>query len=127
MKINHIALYVNNLEIMRSFYEKYFNAKSNKLYHNQKTGLKTYFLDFSNGCRIEIMTKESLNKIEKELNNIGYIHIAFSVGSRSKVNELTKQLENDGYKIIGQPRITGDGYYESCILDPENNQIEIVE
>ena len=127
MEINHIALYVNNLEIMRSFYEKYFNAKSNKLYHNQKTGLKTHFLDFSNGCRIEIMTKENLNKIEKELNNIGYIHIAISVGSRSKVNELTKQLENDGYKIISQPRITGDGYYESCIFDPENNQIEIVE
>ena len=127
MIINHIALYVNDLERMKLFYEKYFNAKSNNMYHNQKTGLKTYFLEFNNGCRIEIMTKENLNKVTKELNNIGYIHIAFSVGSKEKVDELTKIFESDGYKVISQPRITGDGYYESCIIDPENNQIEIVE
>jgi lactoylglutathione lyase len=127
MKINHVALYVNDLEKMKTFYEKYFNAKSNKMYHNQNTGLKTYFLEVDNECRIEIMTKDNLNNIKKEVNNTGYIHIAFSVGSKDKVNELTKQLENDGYKIKSQPRITGDGYYESCIFDPENNQIEIVE
>ena len=127
MKINHVALYVNDLEKMKTFYEKYFNAKSNKMYHNQNTGLKTYFLEFDNGCRIEIMTRENLNNIKKEANNTGYIHLAFSVGSKDTVNELTKQLENDGYKIISRPRITGDGYYESCIFDPENNQIEIVE
>ena len=127
MKINHVALYVNDLEKMKAFYEKYFNAKSNKMYHNQNTGLKTYFLEFNNGCRIEIMTKENLNNNKKEANNTGYIHIAFSVGSKDTVNELTKRIENDGYKIISQPRITGDGYYESCVIDPENNQIEIVE
>jgi len=127
MKINHIALYVNDLEKMKTFYEKYFNAKSNKMYHNQNTGLKTYFLKFNNGCRVEIMTKENLNDIKKEANNTGYIHIAFSVGSKDTVNELTKRIENDGYRIMSQPRITGDGYYESCIVDPENNQIEIVE
>jgi len=127
MKINHVALYVNDLEKMKTFYEKYFNAKSNKMYHNQNTGLKTYFLEFDNGCRIEIMTRENLNNIKKEANNTGYIHLAFSVGGKDTVNELTKQLENDGYKIISRPRITGDGYYESCIFDPENNQIEIVE
>ena len=127
MKINHIALYVNDLEKMKAFYEKYFNAKSNEMYHNQKTGLKTYFLEFNNGCRVEIMTKENLNDTKKEINNTGYIHVAFSVGSKETVNELTKQIENDGYRIISQPRTTGDGYYESCIVDPENNQIEIVE
>jgi lactoylglutathione lyase len=127
MRINHIALYVNDLEKMKTFYEKYFNAKTNNIYHNVKTGLKTYFLEFDNDCRIEIMTKENLNNISKELNNMGYIHIAFSVGSKKYVNQLTKQLETDGYKIISQPRTTGDGYYESCINDPENNQIEIVE
>ena len=73
------------------------------------------------------MTRDNLNNIEKELNNTGYIHLAFSVGSKDKVDELTRQLENDGYKIISQPRITGDGYYESCIIDSENNKIEIVE
>jgi lactoylglutathione lyase len=127
MKVNHIALYVNDLEKMKAFYEKYFNAKSNKMYHNQKTGLKTYFLEFINGCRVEIMTKENLNDINKEINNTGYIHIAFSVGSKDTVDELTKRIENDGYKVISKPRTTGDGYYESCVVDPEDNQIEIVE
>ncbi len=127
MKINHIALYVNDLEKMKSFYEKYFLAQSNDMYHNPGTGLKTYFLTFENSeCRLEIMKREHLINIPKELNNTGYIHISFSTGSREKVDELTKRLENDGYKVISQPRITGDGYYESGILDPENNQIEIV-
>ena len=127
MKINHIALYVNDLEKMKAFYEKYFNAKSNNMYHNQKTGLKTYFLEFGNGCRVEIMTKENLNNIKKEANNTGYIHIAFSVGSKETVDVLTKRIENDGFKVISQPRTTGDDYYESCVVDPEDNQIEIVE
>jgi lactoylglutathione lyase len=127
MDINHVALYVNDLEKMKAFYERYFNAKTNKIYHNPKTGLKTYFLEFNGTFRMEIMTKENLSNVKKELNNVGYIHIAFSVGSKNKVDELTKLLENDGYKIISKPRITGDGYYESCIFDPEDNQIEIVE
>jgi len=126
IKLNHIALYVNDLEGMKSFYEKYFDAKSNEMYHNPKTGLKTYFLEFGNGCRIEIMTKDNLTNTIKEINNTGYIHIAFSAGSKDKVDELTKLLENDGYKVLSYPRTTGDGYYESCVLDPENNQIEIV-
>jgi lactoylglutathione lyase len=106
IKLNHIALYVNNLEKMRLFYEMYFNAKASKIYHNPKTGLKTYFLEFSDSCRIEIMTKDNLSNIAKELNNVGYIHIAFSVGSKDKVDELTKSLESDGYKIISNPRTT---------------------
>jgi len=126
VKINHVALYVNDLEKMKSFYEKYFDAKSNKMYHNQNTGLKTYFLEFNDGCRIEIMTRPNLNTITKELNNSGYIHVAFSVGSKEKVDELTNELEIDGCKIISKPRKTGDGYYESCVLDPEGNQVEIV-
>ncbi len=126
MKINHIALYVEDLERMKTFYEKYFNATSNNMYHNPETGLKTYFLSFDNGCRMEIMTRENLNDIPKETNNTGYIHVAFSAGSKDEVDKLTAQLGNDGYKILSQPRTTGDGYYESCILDPENNQVEIV-
>jgi len=127
MKINHIALYVSDLERMKLFYERYFNAKANTMYHNPKTGLKTYFLEFGGSCRVEIMSKENLNTIVKEVNNTGYIHIAFSVGGKAKVDEVTKLLENDGYKVLSKPRTTGDGYYESCILDPEDNQIEIVE
>ena len=64
--------------------------------------------------------------IAKELNAVGYIHIAFSVGNKNKVDELTELLQNDEYKIISKPRTTGDGYYESCIIDPEGNQVEIV-
>ena len=127
MKIHHVALYVNDLEKMRAFYEKYFDAQSNKMYHNPRTGLKTYFLTFHEGCRIEIMTQEGLHDSAKELNTTGYIHISLSVGSKSKVDELTQRFEKDGYTIISRPRTTGDGYYESCIHDPENNQIEIIE
>lgn len=126
MIINHVAIYVSDLDIIRVFYEKYFNAKANELYFNEKTGLKTYFLTFESGCRLEIMTKPNLSTSIKEINGLGYTHLAFSVGSKEKVDELTGLLKNDGYSVISGPRVTGDGYYESCVLDPENNQIEIV-
>jgi lactoylglutathione lyase len=76
---------------------------------------------------MEIMTQENLNNTARNITNTGYTHVAFSVGSKEKVDELTKLLESAGYRILSQPRTTGDGYYESCVLDPENNQIEIVE
>ncbi len=127
MNINHIAMYVRDLEKMKSFYEKYFSAKSNGGYHNPKTGLKTYFLTFANSeCRLEIMAKEGLADAPREFNHAGYIHLAFGAGSKEKVDALTRQLEGDGYQVISGPRTTGDGYYESCFLDPENNQIEVV-
>jgi lactoylglutathione lyase len=127
MNINHVALYVQDLEKMKVFYETYFNAKANALYHNPKTGLKTFFLAFDDGCRLEIMTRENLQEIPKNPYNTGYIHLAFSAGSKDRVDEITKRLEADGYAVLSQPRTTGDGYYESCVADPENNQIEIVE
>ena len=127
MIINHIALYVNDLEKMKKFYEEFFNGKSNEMYHNKNTGLKTYFLSFENGARLEIMTRPDMTENQKELTKLGYIHLAFSVESKEKVDTLTDKLKNAGYKVISEPRTTGDGYYESCILDPENNQIEIVE
>lgn len=127
MFINHIALYVNDLEKMKKFYEEFFNGKSNEMYHNKNTGLKTYFLSFENRARLEIMTRPDMTENQKELTKLGYIHLAFSVGSREKVDALTNKLKNSGYKVISGPRTTGDGYYESCVLDPENNQIEIVE
>jgi lactoylglutathione lyase len=102
MRINHIALYVNNLEKMKLFYEKYFNAKPNKMYHNQKTGLKTYFLEFKGECLIEIMSKENLNNIIKDINNMGYIHIVLgrvhttqsdtNTGQPNKRNKHTVKL-----------------------------------
>ena len=126
MKISHIALYVNDLEGIKDFYQKYFGAESNSLYHNPKNGLKTYFLSFGDGSQLEIMTRPNILMRDKSVTDSGYIHFAFSVGSKEKVDELTLLLKNDGFSVISGPRVTGDGHYESCVLDPENNQIEIV-
>lgn len=126
MFIDHVAIYVNDLEKTKEFFEKFFNANSNEMYHNKNTGLKTYFLSFENGARLEIMTRPNMKESEKELIQTGLIHLAFKVGSKEKVDILTEKLAQAGYKVLSGPRTTGDGYYESCILGPENNQIEIV-
>lgn len=125
MKIEHIALYVTDLEKCRDFFVKYFNGKSDVGYHNMATGFRSYFIAFDDGSRLEIMSKPNLSDDAKELNRTGYIHLAFSVGSKEKVDELTGLLKNDGYEVLSGPRTTGDGYYESCMLGIENNQIEI--
>ena len=125
MYIEHIAMYVNDLEKTKEFFIKYFGASSNEIYHNKKTDFKSYFLNFGSGCRLEIMTKPELVDDVKDLKRTGFIHIAFSVGSKEKVDELTEMLKEDGYEVISGPRTTGDGYYESCIVGIEGNQIEI--
>ena len=125
MKIEHIALYVNRLEEARDFFIKYFGAKSNSGYHNQKTNFRSYFLSFDDGARLEIMNKPKMTDLPKELSRTGYTHIAFSVGSKEKVDSLTAELKNDGYEVVSGPRTTGDGYYESCVVIIEDNQIEI--
>ena len=125
MRIEHVAIYVRNLEEVKNFFEEYFNAKSNNMYHNKKTNFRSYFLSFDDGTRLEIMNKPNVREIYEKSDYIGYAHIAFSVGSKEKVDELTKRLKLDGYEVLSGPRTTGDGYYESCILDIEGNQIEI--
>lgn len=125
MKIEHVALYVKDLEEARNFFVRYLGAKSNEGYHNQKTGFRSYFLSFEDGARLELMNKPEMPDLPKEPARTGYAHIAFSVGSREKVDTLTAQLRSDGYEIVSGPRTTGDGYYESCILAIEGNQIEI--
>lgn len=125
MRIEHIAMYVTNLEAVKNFFIKYFKANSSNEYHNSQTDFRSYFLSFDDGARLEIMHKPQVIDGKKNINQTGYIHIAFSLGNKSKVNELTEQLRNDGYRVISGPRITGDGYYESCIIDLEGNQIEL--
>lgn len=125
MHIEHIAMYVNNLESARDFFIKYFGVVSNEGYHNEETGFRSYFLHFDDGARLEIMNKPMMSNSEKALAQTGYAHIAFSLGSKAAVDSLTEKLRHDGYEIISGPRITGDGYYESCFLDMEGNQIEI--
>lgn len=125
MRIEHIAMYVNDLEKAKEFFIKYFNATSNNGYHNKVTGFRSFFLSFDDGARLEIMNKPSMDDCEKQLTRTGYIHIAFSLGSKEAVDKLTTELRDDGYDVVSGPRTTGDGYYESCILGIEGNQIEI--
>ena len=127
MRIEHIAMYVNDLEAARDFFVKYFGAVSNEGYHNKTTDFRSYFLSFDDGARLELMRKPQMDDTEKTLNRTGYVHIAFSLGSKEAVDELTIRLKNDGYQVISGPRTTGDGYYESCIVGIEGNQIEITE
>lgn len=127
IKIDHIAIYVDDLEKNKNFFIQYFEAKSNEGYYNPKTGLKTYFLSFSDGSRIEIMNRPDMKSIEKDIQQKGYIHLAFSVGSRVRVDELSKALSEAGYEILNGPRVTGDGYYECSVYGPENNILEITE
>lgn len=125
MKIDHVAMYVHDLEGARDFFVKYLGASSNCGYHNPKTGFRSYFLSFDSGARLEIMNKPEMQDAENALDRTGYIHISFSVGSPQRVDELTAVLQGDGYRVVSGPRTTGDGYYESCVVGIEGNQIEI--
>ncbi|EUJ53487.1 VOC family protein [Listeria fleischmannii] len=124
MRIEHIAIWVKDLEKMRQFYEDYFDASASEKYINEKKGFASYFLTMNSECRIELMTRTDIfSRIQGE--QFGYAHIAISLGSKEKVDQFTEIFRNDHFEIIGEPRITGDGYYESVILDPEGNRIEL--
>lgn len=125
MKIEHFALYVNDLEGAKHFFCTYFDAKSNEGYHNKTTDFRSYFLTFEDGARLEIMTRPNMDDPAKSPIRTGFIHLAFSVGNPEKVDSLTQQLKTDGYTVLSGPRTTGDGYYESCIQGFEGNIIEI--
>lgn len=127
MKIEHVAIWCRDLEVMRSFYISYFNAVSNELYINEKKQYRSYFLSFESGARLELM---QMHSVTENLNGtgtqyFGLNHFAFSTGSKESVDELTCRLSEAGFQVVGAPRTTGDGYYESVVLDPENNRIEI--
>lgn len=125
MRIEHVALYVQDLEAARTFFERYFGARAGTPYHNERTGFRSYFLTFDDGARLEIMTRPNMTELEKPSARTGYAHVALSVGSKDAVDALTARLAADGHEVLSGPRTTGDGYYESCILDAEGNQIEI--
>ncbi|MFU2028442.1 VOC family protein [Bacillus wiedmannii] len=126
MKIEHVAIWVNDLEGMRDFYKQYFGGEENSLYHNPKKQFESYFITFEGGARLELMRQVGIDgNIQTQTQTMGYAHIAFSVGSKEKVNELTNTLREAGYPVLNGPRTTGDGYYESVVSDLEGNQIEI--
>ena len=128
MKIDHVAYWVADLEGIRAFYEKYFMVKSSSRYHNPTKNFTSYFLDFPQGnTRLEIMHQPEIGRaITEHGRHLGITHLAISVGSREAVDQMTAQFQVDGFTIHGQPRQTGDGFYESVILDPEGNLIELV-
>ncbi|NCB42616.1 MAG: hypothetical protein EOM59_08355 [Clostridia bacterium] len=127
MKIEHIALWANDIETIKDFYVKYFDAKANKKYVNESKGFQSYFVSFDDGARLEIMQMPNILMKEHtaDKQSMGYIHIALALSDEQSVIELTEQLRSDGYQVVSEPRRTGDGYFESCILDPEGNRIEI--
>lgn len=126
MKIEHVAIWVENLELMRFFYETYFQATGGPKYFNEKKGFSSYFLSFESGARIEIMHQSEISEVpNKKGQHFGLAHLAFSIGSEYKVDQQTERLRNAGYIVLSEPRRTGDGYNESVILDPEGNMIEI--
>ena len=111
---------------MRSFYLQFFDLESNEKYHNPKKQFTSYFLSFAEGARIELMhTPDVARVIEHSKLKVGLAHFAISVGSKERVDGLTEEIRDGGYEVVGEPRTTGDGYYESVIADPEGNLIEI--
>ncbi|MEO5977707.1 MAG: VOC family protein [Chryseolinea sp.] len=127
MKIEHIAIWTCDLERLKLFYEKFFGAKAGVKYHNPTKKYNSYFLSFSDGCRLEIMEMPGIQPSPNthEIQHTGLIHFAVSVGSKASVDELTETLRSEKFNVAGEPRTTGDGYYESVVLDPDGNKIEI--
>jgi catechol 2,3-dioxygenase-like lactoylglutathione lyase family enzyme len=125
MKICHVAIYTRKLEELKDFYAKYFNGKVNQLYVNKEKGFSSYFIEFDSDTNLELMSSVNCHDMAHDEFETGLSHLAFSVGDVPAVQELTEKLMKDGYTLVRGPRITGDGYYESCVLDPDGNAVEI--
>lgn len=127
--IHHIAIWARNLETLKDFYCNYFRGVAGESYHNPTKNFKSYFVRFGSGSALELMQQPGKINIslDRGLEAFGYAHIAISVGSKEEVDFLTDRLRKDGYRIVGEPRTTGDGCYESVVLDPEGNRVEITE
>lgn len=125
--LEHVALWTPDLERSRAFYERYFAGHANDRYTNARNGFASYFLTFSGGSRLELMQMPGIapRELPVEVQMMGLVHLAFSPGDESAVDTLTEQLRADGYRVIGEARRTGDGYYESTVLDPDGNRLEI--
>jgi len=126
MNIEHVAIYVNNLEVEKDFFVNYFGVKASEKYTNFRNDFSSYFLVFDNGSRLEIMHRSTMIDPKKAKYRSGYHHVALNVGDKKSVDELTTKMEDDGVYVITAPRQTGDGYYASVVADPEGNEIELL-
>ncbi len=125
LRIEHVAVWTRGLERLRTFYETYFEAHAGEKYVNVAQQFSSYFLTLPSGARLELMQVPDLEPRAKGELHVGYSHLALAVGSREAVDALTARLAQDGYQVVSGPRETGDGYYESCVLDPDGNRVEI--
>lgn len=126
MRIHHIAIWTFRLEELREFYIRFFNGTSNEKYVNPLKGFESYFISFGSGPALELMCRTDVQDTPIEENRLGLTHLAFAFESREAVLKLTEQLRSQGYTIAGEPRTSGDGYFESVVLDPDGNRIECV-
>jgi lactoylglutathione lyase len=126
LRVHHLALWVADLERMREFYVETLGGVSGPLYENSRTGFRSYFVTFG-GCRLELMWTPRDGGGRSEPGSLGYAHVALSTGSRAGVDECISELQQRDVHVVGAPRVTGDGYYEAVIEDPEGNRIELVE
>ncbi len=128
MHIEHVAIWTHDIERLRAFYADYFEAEAGPLYANPTTGFRSYFLRFEAGARLELMQMPGIpaSRNDAETQYTGYVHLALTAGNAATVDALTGRLRAAGQRILGEPRWTGDGYYESVILDPDGNRVEIV-
>jgi lactoylglutathione lyase len=127
MKIEHVAIWAQDMERLKEFYVQYFGARVGRKYQNVAKGFESYFLHFDSGARLEIMQMASVSRNTNDPKKpyTGLAHFAISVGSESRVDDLTDKLKADGCRVLDGPRVTGDGYYESVVLDTEGNRVEI--
>ena len=127
MKLEHVALWTPDLERARTFYAHYFGGQAGPRYANPNHGFTSYFLTFDGGSRLELMQMPGIvpRAAPPETQVMGLVHLAFTPGDEGAVDALTKRLRADGYPVIREAYRTGDGYYESTVLDPDGNRIEI--
>lgn len=127
MRIEHVAIWVNDIDKVCEFYRKYFGGTIHPVYHNPAKQFTSRFVTFEGGARLEIMHRPDITPTfhVEHSEHLGFAHLSFSVGSKEDVDHLTRQMSKEGIQVVGQPRTTGDGYYESVVLDPEGNRVEI--
>jgi lactoylglutathione lyase len=126
-RIEHVALWTADLNRLADFYVKYLDASAGAVYRNPAKGFESRFLSFAGGARLELMQTSQLQPVPHEpgAQRMGLTHLALNLGSTQAVDELTATLKSAGYPVLDGPRRTGDGYYESVVLDPDGNRIEL--